>query len=79
MDHSCRRCEGTMEEGLLIEWSLGAQRQLGWGKGPPQTGILRASIASTGLDPFPVTTWRCTDCGLLESYCEASPARSNTK
>jgi hypothetical protein len=60
----CPKCSGEMEKGFLGDKSdLANEVRQCWG-----TGI---SITGGGLDnSHPVTTYRCTSCGYLESYAK---------
>jgi len=67
----CYRCEGAMEEGFIVDTIIGAEtRQAAWGKGKPTKVLLTGVKPSSGLDPYPVVTFRCIQCGHLESYTE---------
>ena len=56
-----------MEAGFIFDHVFGGTAQLGWGKGEPVRSM-RGVSSPTGLDPYPITSYRCTKCGLLESY-----------
>ena len=60
--HICGSCAGEMEKGFVgVKTNNGEESREDWG-----TGI---SFLGTGLNnSIPVTTFRCRNCGLLESY-----------
>ena len=60
--------EILLEEFLVPDHLFGSRTQLGWGKGQPTRSIVSGVVSPSGLDPFPITTYRCKECGLLESY-----------
>lgn len=58
----CPKCKGVMEKGFIGD-RADSEREMrqDWG-----TGV---SFLGSGLDnAHPVTTYRCSDCGYLESY-----------
>ncbi len=65
----CLRCQGQMEEGLLIESRMLAPMRLFWLQGKPQ----KTWIGNVKTDPSKMVStisYRCTICGYLESYAE---------
>ena len=64
----CRRCDGELEIGFIVDHMLGSRLQLSWGKGKPARSMMSGVVSPSGLDPVPITTYRCKECGLLESY-----------
>ena len=65
---TCHRCDGEMEVGFIFDHVFGGSAQLGWGKGKPARSLMVGVVSSSGLDPYPITSYRCRECGLLESY-----------
>jgi Domain of unknown function (DUF6487) len=67
MDLTCPKCHRHMEEGYVLDRAHAAVAQAVWVAGPPVrsfwTGL---KIDRTALKP--ITTYRCTGCGYLESY-----------
>ncbi len=69
----CSRCDGELVEGYIVDTIIGADaRSATWAQGRPKKALLSGVMPSSGLDPVPITTYRCKECGLLESYVEAS-------
>lgn len=68
MTISCLRCHGTMEEGYLLEITRVAAEQQLWVKGAPMpSGGWGAGLETSGTARYKVATWRCANCGYLES------------
>lgn len=61
-----------MEKGFVPDLTYGAVKQTVWHKGDPKPatafGFKMASIDVHGEKGWPITTYRCTDCGVLRSY-----------
>jgi hypothetical protein len=56
-----------MEDGFTLDHNYDHHTQASWIEGPPQQSIwtgLKAPRAAR----HPITTYRCTKCGFLESY-----------
>ena len=70
---NCLRCEGEMEVGFIFDHVFGGSTRQGWGRGQPTRSMMRGVVSPTGLDPYPVTSYRCTKCGMLESFVEEAP------
>ena len=56
-----------MEEGFLLDTSYGAYLATHWVSGPPQRSFW-TGVKMRGRRKQLVRTFRCTTCGLLESY-----------
>ena len=65
----CLKCGGTMEEGLVIDQSLGSSAQQQWGSGKPERSAFEGTVPSSRR-LCPVATYRCSKCGFLESYAK---------
>lgn len=66
----CPKCNASMDEGFVVDHSYGGSLVSKWSDGPPEESVW------TGLkvkDPKPITTYRCTECGYLESYANNKP------
>ena len=64
---SCPRCKGSMEEGLVVdETHHNRAAQPHWVPGPVAHGFWGLKLS--GKRRHPVTTWRCTQCGYLQSF-----------
>lgn len=66
-DRRCSKCGGTQKEGFLLDCSHNAVRVGHWAEGAPEYWILRI-LKMRGRRKLPIQSWRCTKCGLLESY-----------
>ena len=66
--HPCARCRGAMEEGYVLDRGNSNRRfQETWVAGAPEPSFW-TGLKTKDRTVFWVTTWRCRDCGLLESY-----------
>lgn len=63
MERKCVLCEGSMEEGFVIDYTYGSRVQQEWGAGRPERSFW------SGLKK--ITTFCCTKCGYLMEF--ASP------
>ena len=65
----CPKCEGTMEAGLIEDYTEGGPSQSRWAtKSQTEVRVLGLILTKTPNVRFPVTTYRCSECGFLESY-----------
>ena len=65
---SCPRCSGTMEPGFVADkahYSVPETQK--WVEGAPEKSFW-SGLKMKDRDVFAVTTYRCDQCGLLESY-----------
>jgi hypothetical protein len=66
----CTRCDEDMESGFILDTVFGTEtKQEEWGRGEPKKVFLMGKKPSSGIS-LPVVTFRCTVCGLLESYAQ---------
>jgi DNA-directed RNA polymerase subunit RPC12/RpoP len=63
----CAKCGRAMEAGFVVDRSQGGVAQSAWVDGAP-TPSLWTGLKLKGHQLVPVTTYRCTKCGYLESY-----------
>jgi hypothetical protein len=56
-----------MEDGFLLDSTQGGNVQTKWIEGEPKTSIW-TGLKTKGRAIYPITTYRCTGCGYLESY-----------
>lgn len=56
-----------MEEGFTLDQTYGGTNQGSWVQGKP-TSSFWTGIKLKGRLIFPMTTYRCSSCGLLRSY-----------
>jgi hypothetical protein len=81
----CRRCQGGMKAGYIPDASYNAVFVSQWVEGIPQTesgwlaalrkGWFGPPLSSSNLkgkSPLAIVTYRCTSCGLLESYAPST-------
>jgi hypothetical protein len=65
----CPKCAGHMESGFMIERGGGPRdRQVRWVEGEPIPTLWFAGVKIQDQEPIPVTTYRCSGCGYLESF-----------
>jgi predicted nucleic-acid-binding Zn-ribbon protein len=64
----CPKCRAEMEPGFVLEQTYGAMT---WVEGTPERSIW-TGIKLKGRERIPVTTFRCTSCGYLESYATSA-------
>ena len=68
-DPVCPRCRSAMEEGFVLDHGhMDARKTTQWVEGEPVRSFWAGGIKVKGLRKLPISTWRCTRCGLLESY-----------
>jgi hypothetical protein len=63
----CPKCKGRMEEGFLLDKTHGGTLAAHWVEGPPERSFW-TGVKVRGKRIRPVQVFRCTSCGLLESY-----------
>ena len=63
----CPKCKERMEEGFLLDKTHGANLWTRWVSGPPERSFW-TGVKLRGKRILNVRTFRCTSCGLLESY-----------
>jgi predicted nucleic-acid-binding Zn-ribbon protein len=63
----CPKCSGRMEEGFVLDRTYGANLQATWVEGSP-TKSFWTGVQVRGRQRLPVTTFRCSSCGYLESF-----------
>ena len=64
---TCPKCARAMEPGYLLDYTHGAMAQSAWVEGAPEPSFW-TGLKIKGHEKLPVTTYRCTHCGYLESY-----------
>ena len=64
---ACPKCDAVMEPGFVLDQTYGAMTQSAWIEGPPERSFW-TGLKVKGRDRLPVTTFRCPECGFLESY-----------
>ncbi len=66
----CPKCDGSMEQGFILDASYTALMVSRWAPGPPQKKTLLGMDVGAKPPPswIPVGTFRCGSCGYLEAY-----------
>ena len=67
---SCYRCAGAMAVGMLVDRDYATKNQARWAAGHPRTGVsawLGGEITGKQTQ-YRVVTYRCMQCGALESF-----------
>jgi predicted nucleic-acid-binding Zn-ribbon protein len=68
LQNRCLKCGGEMEEGTITDLINAVQAQVPvWVKGKAEPGTF-SNLKLSFKKKLQVTTWRCTQCGFLESY-----------
>jgi len=71
---NCPDCGSNMVEGFIPDATYGAVLQAGWHAGKPEESSffgLKTGIRYDKEVVMPITTYRCTHCGLLRSYARS--------
>jgi len=66
---TCPKCKGDMEQGYVVDYNLAAPMQSKWIPGEPDTSFWSANTIDK-KKLVPVSTFRCINCGYLESYAK---------
>ena len=66
-NRKCLKCSGEMEAGFLLDRSQAAIYRAVWATGPIQRSWWFGGIKVQDERMYRVETWRCKDCGNLES------------
>jgi hypothetical protein len=59
-----------MDVGFILDESYGRLAQSQWVDGEPKKSFWTGIRAPRADERYPVTTYRCTGCGYLESYAQ---------
>ena len=66
--HHCPACRVAMEEGFLLDKGAhNAPSQQEWAEGRPEQSFW-TGLKLKGKEKLRVATFRCPNCGLLQSY-----------
>ena len=76
LSHICPKCQKSMEQGFIPDWTHGAVLQTNWVRGLPsrasfwqRLGTFKdLAISYDYKDYLKVVTYRCPECGYLESF-----------
>jgi len=63
----CPKCQGTMEEGFILDRMQGGARPAIWYRGAPEKSFW-LGVVTRGKTYYQVATYRCTECAFLESF-----------
>ena len=66
---SCPKCNGDMEAGFVPDFSYGSVFCSSWVEGDAEKGWL-GGVKTKNRTKIAITTYRCTNCGFLESYAQ---------
>jgi hypothetical protein len=65
---ACLRCNGALEAGFLVDHGDGNYRYTQtWIGGEPEKSFW-TGLKTSNRAQYSIRTWRCSRCGLLESY-----------
>jgi len=67
-DKSCPKCSRAMEIGFVADVGYGMILQSNWTAGIPVARRFIGGIKWRQENSVPITTYRCSGCGFLESY-----------
>jgi hypothetical protein len=56
-----------MEQGFIVDEGYGTKKPATWAEGEPERSIW-TGLKLRGRRQLPATTYRCRQCGYLESY-----------
>jgi predicted nucleic-acid-binding Zn-ribbon protein len=65
----CPKCRSSMEEGFIKDESYGTTYPSQWVEGAPEKSFW-TGLKTRGKDQVVVSTFRCVNCGYLESYAK---------
>jgi hypothetical protein len=60
-----------MAQGFTIDIGYGRTEVPNWAEGEPVRSFWSSGLKLRGKEQLPVTTYRCNQCGYLESYAAA--------
>lgn len=66
-DPECAKCGSNMDAGYVLDYIHGGMTQTTWVEGAPIRSFW-TGLKIRGRRKLGITTWRCTNCGYLESY-----------
>lgn len=69
----CPKCGGGMESGFIADMSYGQCFAARWVQGPPRPAFL-GGVKLRGSAQYGIESFRCSNCGFLESYATKPPA-----
>jgi len=63
----CPKCQGEMEQGFVLDYFKGGRSVISWSSGQPKKSFF-FGIKLFEVKQIPIGTFRCKDCGYLESF-----------
>lgn len=72
----CLRCQSEMEEGFTLDNTYGGSFPSSWVEGEPVKSFWRGT-KTKGKDQYQIRTFRCVNCGYLESYASTEKEENN--
>lgn len=70
----CPKCGGGMAEGFIVDVAAGGAAVVSkWQGGEPHKGRF-FGVSQRGAEQIDIITFRCADCGYLESYAPGGTA-----
>lgn len=64
----CSKCNGEMVQGFILDWNVAGRLVSSWVEGAPEKSFWTGTKSPAYEKCIPVGTFRCSDCGFLESY-----------
>ena len=68
---ACPKCRSNMEEGFVKDEAHGVVHASKWVAGPPEKSFWTGT-KTRGKKQVEILTYRCSNCGYLESYARGS-------
>ena len=65
----CSKCNSDMQQGVVVDLSYAGILHSMWVEDQPETGVV-AGIADTHKRKLKTVTYRCSNCGFLDSYAK---------
>ena len=72
-ESTCTDCGKGMEKGFVPDFAYAAIAQMVWHRGEPEPAHfigLKSGIKVDKKEFVPITTYRCTGCGVLRFYAQ---------
>jgi predicted nucleic-acid-binding Zn-ribbon protein len=68
-EHKCPKCQHEMEEGFIADVTYGGVVTSKWVEGEPEKSFWTGT-KTRGKRQVEILTFRCSNCGYLESYAK---------
>ena len=69
LELNCSKCDGDMQQGVVVDLSYAGILSSMWVEDEPQTGV-GAGIVDNHKRKLKTITYRCANCGFLDSYAK---------